>query len=239
MPRPILQLALSLLFGVVTTIAVSWTLAWVYIGPIAAGRDVGWVQKDDTSSVVVARRHRVGLVVQWAAAVCAERAENPTADPWADSFIRADWKGRDLREAPPGVQWGDVERPPMDFLGIAQFATGWPFPALWCEVPDAPAATPLLDPPMMVANASPGSHVTSGSILPTRPIAVYFVADSLFFGAVGFVAMSGFTGIRRARRRRRGGCVKCGYAITGVSGAVCPECGGTTLITRGTPIPVN
>ncbi len=70
-----------------------------------------------------------------------------------------------------------------------------------------------------------------GYVVPHGPVWSGIVLNSLV-GAVGVWLMAVLPGaVRRARYRRRGRCVACGYDLAGVDGGVCPECGAE----RGKP----
>lgn len=63
--------------------------------------------------------------------------------------------------------------------------------------------------------------------VPYLPIWRGVILNSVFFGACWWGLFASIGGARRALRRRRGRCVRCGYDRTGLpQGAVCPECGG-------------
>jgi hypothetical protein len=65
-----------------------------------------------------------------------------------------------------------------------------------------------------------------GYLVPYGPVWSGIVLNSLV-GAIGIWALVVFpAAVRRARRRKRGCCVACGYDLAGVGGGVCPECGG-------------
>lgn len=61
-------------------------------------------------------------------------------------------------------------------------------------------------------------------VLPLLPYWPGLLADAAFWGLpVPLITLS-VSALRRARRRRRGRCIGCGYDLSGC-GAVCPECG--------------
>ncbi len=66
----------------------------------------------------------------------------------------------------------------------------------------------------------------STTTLPVVPRLEGVVPSAAFYGAVGYVVLAGWRGVRAWRRRRRGACVACGYMLGAGVGAVCPECGG-------------
>lgn len=59
--------------------------------------------------------------------------------------------------------------------------------------------------------------------LPVRPWWPGMAADIALFGGGWMAVLAGPGAATRWLRRRRGGCVACGYDVKGV--AVCPECG--------------
>ena len=69
----------------------------------------------------------------------------------------------------------------------------------------------------------------SWKALPIHPIYFGFVVNTIVYAVlVWSVTLGPFT-VRRAIRRKRGRCIKCGYDLRGTSGGgACPECGAPT-----------
>lgn len=59
--------------------------------------------------------------------------------------------------------------------------------------------------------------------IPLRPLPLGLLVTTLAWSPVGFVLIVGVRHVRTRRRKRRGLCIICGYAIVGVTR--CPECG--------------
>jgi len=61
--------------------------------------------------------------------------------------------------------------------------------------------------------------------IPVRPILPGFIVNTLFYAAIWFGVLFVPGIAKRAIRRKRGRCVKCGYDLRGDVAAGCPECG--------------
>jgi hypothetical protein len=109
----------------------------------------------------------------------------------------------------PGVSY-DRRSPPV-WLPVDQalahpsefVSRGWPCRAFWCES-------------------------TSLAAMPYRPILTSIIVNTATLGT-GLWLLIAFRHVwrwpRRALRRRRGECVRCGYDRRGGNGTACPECG--------------
>lgn len=108
-----------------------------------------------------------------------------------------------------------------------EYATGWPWRA-WrgshSSVPAPGGYTALSS--SLTHVGDPTGMTRWGFVVPYGPVWSGNVGNSLV-GAIGIWALVVLpAAVRRARRRRRGCCVACGYELAGVGGGVCPECGG-------------
>lgn len=65
------------------------------------------------------------------------------------------------------------------------------------------------------------------NLLPIMPIWPGFAINTLIFALVPALLWLPLGPLKRARRRRRGRCVSCGYDLSGITGKSCPECGNT------------
>jgi len=67
--------------------------------------------------------------------------------------------------------------------------------------------------------------ISAPRAFPLRPIWPGFTIDTLFYAAIWFGVCFGFASAKRAIRRKRGRCPRCGYDLRGQLAQGCPECG--------------
>lgn len=116
-------------------------------------------------------------------------------------------------------------------------ARGWPFLCLWCEVfyEYDPATMPNSKPPLSVFRGGLGvphipmlrgiDGVTRSAVLPAFPLWFGLTLNTLIFALLWAAGLTTAQRYRRRRRIRAGLCPTCKYEMSGLEGAVCPECG--------------
>ncbi len=145
---------------------------------------------------------------------------------------RAVWE-QHAKPLPGGVVSGRLRRgDPLPLVHAAgevwwrEYATGWPWRA-WRggdSMMPAPGGYAGRS-ESKVTFRDPLGWSRFGYLVPYGPVWSGIVGNSLV-GAMGIWALVVFpAAVRRARRRRRGLCVACGYDLAGAASAVCPECG--------------
>lgn len=139
---------------------------------------------------------------------------------WTGPGITETWIGSDhlvRSEDPPGLRiyFGDSV-----FRRVVRLDYGWPARCLH--------RTDTLEQGMQqVDSVASGEFVLFDYwvVLPTRPIWLGFIINTLFYCMVLWLLWSAPFVTRRLIRRRRGRCVQCGYDLRGAEPDVCPECG--------------
>ncbi len=114
---------------------------------------------------------------------------------------------------------------PETRVGINRFRVGLPFPSAECWILEGALTG---GPGVRRRHAFEAGSLLgrSGGWLPLHPVWLGLVANACFYGVILW-SVSVVPGvIKRARRLRRGACVRCGYDLRGSApGAPCPECG--------------
>lgn len=215
-----------LLFGLVTTVAVAWGSAMLW-QPVNVTPDFLIEEGPSPHNKVYVRRCPGGQSMLFSGFFVSEadlRAHRQRVNHW------------ELELRPPlGVRrywwyskhdWLD-ESDPVG-LEVEVVARGWPWLAsrcsLWTEYSSHQFDTSYA---FAIPSRGHAANELAGAILlPYLPYWPGLLADTLFYGVL-FASLHQFVGWgRRARRRRRGLCVGCGYDMAGIDG-VCPECGNT------------
>lgn len=230
------RIAVCLVLGAVTTVAVAWGL--VLKGPPS---------DDSPPSMLLAQDlwYRAfepfalpedALTISWRGITYAELwfwSDGP--DGIAETFRGA------LRESAGGR---DVLPPDEDSVeevrGVLQ--AGWPIPALSGAIHTGTyeyveSSDPYKTNHEYVVTSSRLLHLrgkekwlASGgqfdrTVLPLMPTPTGFAIDTVFYALVWLAAFTAFSAVRRSARRRRNHCTNCGYNLTGNTSGQCPECG--------------
>ncbi len=218
------RLALALLLGLSTTVALAWLAMFVprdgrnYYGPPAT-TDLGYARTSDGYkiwSLAEGRNAWHHVVSYWFNQISGQAVMIRIEDYEANKA--------DLNALPRHLQPVSVD----DLAMQAWYReVGWPLPALTCSIHWV----------HQIRNADIIYAVKGGvqlprdkdfhpRALPLTPVWPGFVVDWLVWSTVWFAPLIGIAALRRRRRRRKGLCVHCGYSLTGLpEGAVCPECG--------------
>jgi len=229
MRRRLLTIAVCLLLGIATTIAVAWSGAAAIdlSTPTATGVTA---ENSDPRDADLDDEYRF-----------ARRYESPAA-----TFIM-DYRLRETTDMDMSLEFVEAQpsaasvlpswylpMPPQEhssqLAGVVsanQFAlaTGWPMTALMSRGVETATQTGLmwkLDGGFDYGPAGPGM---SPRTLPWRPMWPGFAVNALCFSVVWLSVMVGAVTFRRALHRRRGRCIMCGYDLRGELDVGCPECG--------------
>ncbi len=107
-----------------------------------------------------------------------------------------------------------------------QHDAGWPFASLWGYHDAAMSPSPALGvfaAPRWMYSGADDLHWTR--MIPTKPLWIGLVANSLCYSLALLVLTSSPLAMRRESRIRRGLCPRCTYDLGGTDHASCPECG--------------
>lgn len=134
------------------------------------------------------------------------------------------------------------ERPPRPTAPQRKwrhYDAGWPFRSFWGwsneptkiggsvsgvgYMEDCDVRRGLIWLPYLVSRES---YMPTETWVPVLPLWPGLIANSLIYGLAWCALLATPIAFRRALRRRRGQCVKCGYDCSS-SGRKCPECGTT------------
>lgn len=155
----------------------------------------------------------------------------PTATLWqvqsVPSEVPVDIANADLAFG-PGYTSNIGTLPEMSGMAVLPDGTMWVFRAGWPV--HAATAFKVLGPPEASTGVVGGIAMTARGdyiVVPYIPLALGMIANTLFYATLAFAAIAGLGLLRTRRRRARGQCLACGYALDdGMS--ECPECGLST-----------
>jgi hypothetical protein len=211
MNRVALYLAKCLVCGIVLTMMIAWALA-IALEPLGTGnRLLPYVDDAGRAWVFESRRSVGGSYFSFANA---GYSREPTTEPALLEMVPR-WSRMHERGPEPPVKFGNA----MD-----ERAFGWPFDAmLYRERVDLAGSSPRsirfgLPLPGWTVDAVPGSAVPLGILWGG------FAANTALATGMWFCILFAPGIVRRAIRRHRGECPRCGYDLKGAHAAGCPEC---------------
>lgn len=240
--------ALSLVAGLAATIATAWGLAlwkevsWEHgartrgaraLDP-AAGEGTGWLTVErfsGTGAAFFETNVLTGGGGSFSTAIGPPRGPDPLPEEVVPAWIR-----------PSVIPWAaSGSWPPASPVNHVLLDTrGWPMLALSCTYEIERPVSGGLHAKAHGAITLPGKIVPKGSwfgggyppSLPLRPRWTGLLVNALFFGTLLAVPILAHGAGRRALRRRRGRCPRCGYDLSGTPAATgCPECGAPGTLT--------
>jgi len=235
MRRWIVRILLCLIFitgGAITTVAVAWGFTWsldmqpvpTQYGTTASPftHDSG-VQLNEWLNVM--RWDSVGslrLYISGMRETPSMRTEVTYRKPRpAAESVLPDWV-----DALPPIWCFDSTGLQSDYASQVFRADGWPWLAMMgrAHVVSGPSSAAVWEFVNAYELDSP-ARSRGPRLLPRLPIWPGFLIDTLFYGAIWFAVFFGFASAKRAIRRKRGRCPRCGYDLRGNLSAGCPECG--------------
>ncbi len=235
------RIAVCLVLGVVTTLAVAWAFSVSMTVPVPGGTDVmaeGFQVHPSADKWYWCQvKVRPGLtVVVWELAKKRPHPDNvpdvaihpPTVDVRVLDPATQKWNVR-VRKAPLPIDpravpaWARAVHldPQLSGLTMAS-ARGWPLRALWYEATYLSRGQDVSGGARLSASLQ---WIGPGEVLPCRPIAAGFAADSVLYAALWSALLFVPGRIGRVVRRLRGRCPRCAYELAHLGHERCPECG--------------
>jgi hypothetical protein len=241
MRRTVLTITVLLGAGLLTSLAMAWGLAaWRTVDPNVPRRDGVFERWGRAWHAVQVDQFGASLVFWGDLAV--DGPEVPTAQLVETTRVEAMTLLGQTRypfEIDNRVpRWGTFvasEPPPEPWTMGSDTAFGWPARCLWHQVLtsyDAATGSTVADELVggVLLRGRPSGVVTGFVALPLRPIGAGLAINAVFYALVLAGLIYGPGRVRRARRRRGGRCIECGYELRGLTEPGCPECGAGRVV---------
>ncbi len=230
--RLVLRTTISVMLGVVTSVGIAWTIAFVKGEIIATPGEKICIVKPDAlltlnEARALGRRQRMIWYVDSIQKRLTPEERTAKQQEWETARAAADYH----RWPDSWLSWGDLERPQETLLRRRQTATGFPLICLWYE---RSGGFSMFGTAMRVSG---GYEITKAlgrertgfvaeAALGYRPIWPGLLFNILFYATLWFACFTTLASWRRRRMRRRGICHNCRYDLQGLPpGTPCPECG--------------
>jgi hypothetical protein len=219
MNRWTLRIILCLILGAITTVAVAWGVACsIAVQQLSDDYDAidarQWLPDTDW---FVYREERFGTT--WVGSM---RLRHQNEELWQSDPSPSDLVPHWVTFDPPHVLF--VENAVNSEHRGAE-GRGWPLRALWYETGGKLGRQTTRSSGGWIVGLPSDADDKYERALPLRPIWPGFVIDTLFYAAIWFGVFFGFASAKRAIRRARGRCPRCGYDLRRNFSGGCPECG--------------
>lgn len=232
--KRLFQVAIALCLGMVTSIAVAWTIAAsrpVPMYPRTLGRAfVQWDRPWHLAEVRAFGAVDIWWSDLWLSYPTAESTQKLVDDQRtaiAGLVQKRDWFT--VRNTPP--TWGTFDQadPPKEpnMIG-SDTAFGWPALCLWYQIGGTSVANTLTNEDLRFGWLAHGSLSSRGRdfiALPYNPLWPGLILNTLVYAAIWMVLLIAPSALRRSHRRRCGRCIRCGYDLKGNLDSGCSECG--------------
>ena len=240
MKRWLSKLALFLLLGAITTIAVAWGCAfWTDVNDGSLTRVIQPSESDAYEWYFdVHRQPGSASINLWCISLGKGGSDEvapaiPTTVPPGFPTWNQGWPHESQ------VSWFGSQIP------RAQEARGWPWLAMWCEhftyfeqtveeLRSNPAYVTYKTLPYRGFALKPIARPIRPAITRVLPLGIIwtgFAGCTVLYASLYLILLympSMFTSLRQQIRRRRNQCIACGYDLRGTEHEVCPECGVET-----------
>lgn len=212
------------MLGLLTTIAATWGLAWSVDPQGRTARARQTVHHDDVGARWRLERYEnEGLVrcawyVEPGSAPGRRAALEASIDPLIPAWSVA--PRRDRARLEPMLHG--------DGMGvIIEDGVGWPLPALRSRAMMLASGAFACDGTGLVVARRGGTAplISRLRVLPLEPILPGLAIDAAIASLLWLIPIVAIPEERRARRRRAGRCVACGFDRRGDPAGPCPECG--------------
>jgi hypothetical protein len=234
--------AVSLLLGVLTTVAVTWGLV-AFLNTkgakLSSADRVAAAAGGGNALYMVFRTDRRGYL--------AVSPQIPMMDEHGN-FIVGESRPR-IEDIVP--RWAEAQvkgywDSPFSGHGLVIESFGWPRVAAFSEVEVTYGKPPIVSIRRGTGIFVTGVHRTPSFtvasfpvVLPLRPIWRGIILDSAVFSALWSLMLICPGIIRQTIRVRRGLCRRCGYDLRGQVGEGCPECGLGRVASDAVPSPLR
>lgn len=222
--RSITLIAASLIGGAVVTTGIAWWFAWTapaFSPPGIVHQGIARYRGAVVNFEVCDRERGVRRVILFPRRDESQYTLPPGMTYSTGAELLPSWSVAERFEG----DWKQGSLPELANLIVLEMATGWPWPTMVASI-SGDTMTPMEKRRVegIALTARTPNLANIPVVLPITPLWLGFAASTSLVSVV-LSAPAIIGAVKIFARKRRGGCVRCGYDLRRVPTRTCPECG--------------